>query len=44
MAAEAVRELEPFQARMSPEAHRQACRAVVTRLVREQLGLPEITA
>lgn len=43
-AAEAVRELEPFRARLTPEAYAQARRAVVTRLVREQLGVPEIRA
>jgi hypothetical protein len=43
-AAEAVRELEPFRARLAPEAYAQARRAVVARLVREHLGVPEIRA
>lgn len=40
--AEAVREIEPFRPRMNDDAYRQACRAVVARLVRERFGLPEI--
>lgn len=43
-AVEATRELEPFRSRMSPDAYRQACHAVVTRLIRERYGVPEITA
>jgi hypothetical protein len=42
--AEAGRELEPFRARMSPEAYRDARRAVVRQRIRERFGLPEISA
>jgi hypothetical protein len=42
--ADASRELEPFRSRLSGEAYRQACRAVVQRRIRERYGLPEITA
>jgi hypothetical protein len=42
--AEAARELEPFRARMADAAYQQARRAAVRRRVREEYGLPEITA
>jgi hypothetical protein len=42
--AEASRELEPFRLRMSDEAYRQACRALVGRRIRERYELPEISA
>jgi hypothetical protein len=42
--AEAVRELEPFRARMSPDAYQNARRAVIRQRIRERYGLPEISA
>lgn len=42
--AEAARELEPFRARMADAAYQHARRAAVRRRVREEYGLPEITA
>ena len=43
VAAEAAREIEPFRTRMSTDAYHQACRAAVSRLLRERFALPEIT-
>lgn len=40
--AEARAELEPFRARMTPEAYEQVRAAAMRRLVRGQLGLPDI--
>ena len=40
--AEAAEELEPFRARMTPEAYQQTMRAAVFRLVRHHFGLPEV--
>ena len=40
--AEAVAELEPFRARMAPEAYEQTKRAAFSRLVRHHFGLPEV--
>ena len=42
--AEAARELEPFRPRMTEGAYTQARQAVVRRRIREEHGLPEITA
>ena len=42
--AEAARELEPFRSRMTEDAYRHARRAVVRRRIREEHGLPEISA
>ncbi len=40
--AEAARELEPFKARMSPDAFAQAAQAAADRLIRERARLPVI--
>jgi hypothetical protein len=40
---EAAAELEPFRARMAPEAYRQARHTAVSRLLRQKYDLPEMT-